>query len=34
MEAYYLLENGFVRKPNYVSVLEIKRLKPTSAEKF
>jgi glucose-6-phosphate isomerase len=32
--AYFLLENGFVRNPNYASVPEIKWLKPTSTEKF
>jgi glucose-6-phosphate isomerase, archaeal len=32
--AYFLLEDGLVRNPNYVSVPKIRWLEPTPAEKF
>jgi glucose-6-phosphate isomerase len=32
--AYFLLEDGFVRNPNYASVPEIRWLEPATAEKF
>lgn len=32
--AYFLLENGFVRNPNYAYVPEIRWLEPVESEKF